>query len=223
MDNNLHKGHRKRLRQKFADCATSLLEHEILELLLFYPVPQKSTNDIAHFLINKFGNLNNVLSQPIEELTKLDGIGESTALFLKFIYDLCENYDSYKPKKTKILSFEDEKKYFKNYFKNPVEDDCLLLNVNCSLEEESTLSLKIKDFFKDDSEIQRITDFLLKTDCKRIIIGIKIHSQNANVNYPKFVCKFKERFSSMNLEIIDCIILKRNSIFSIKNSGFVSF
>ena len=60
--NNSHKhshdGHRGRLRKKFIDGGVDCLAtHELLELLLFYCVVRRNTNDIAHNLIDRFGSL----------------------------------------------------------------------------------------------------------------------------------------------------------------------
>ena len=46
----LHSGHRQRLKNKFMSAKESFSVHEILELLLFYSIPRKNTNDIAHKL-----------------------------------------------------------------------------------------------------------------------------------------------------------------------------
>lgn len=80
---NLHKGHRKRVKEKFHKSGLSVFEeHEVLELILFYAVPQRDTNELAHKLIRKFGSVRNVLEAPYELLMQEDGIGESIALFL---------------------------------------------------------------------------------------------------------------------------------------------
>ena len=49
-----HGGHRERMRKRFKESGNfkGFSEHEILEMLLFYIVPRKNTNDIAHELIN---------------------------------------------------------------------------------------------------------------------------------------------------------------------------
>lgn len=224
MDNNLHKGHRERIRKKFANSADSLLEHEILELLLFYPIPRKNTNHFAHILINKFGNLNNVLSQPIEELIKSDGMGESTALFLNFIHDLCNEYNLNKTQKPRILSVEDNKRYFANHLKNSDENECLLIVINDKLEIESSLSVKMINFFKDASEIKRITDFFMKTDCKRVIAGLKINDPNSNISQScfNFIYKFKRNFLNMDIVLMDCIVCNRNKVFSMCEKNVMS-
>ena len=66
---NLHQNHRERVKDRFVKYGLSnFMEHEILELLLFYAVPQVDTNPISHQLINKFKNLKNVFSADINDL-----------------------------------------------------------------------------------------------------------------------------------------------------------
>ena len=73
----IHDGHRDRKREQFLRCgAESFADHELLELLLYYAIPQRDTNPIAHDLMEKFGSLQAVLSAPPEELMEVSGIGE---------------------------------------------------------------------------------------------------------------------------------------------------
>lgn len=58
-------------------------DHTLLELLLFYRVPQKDTNPIAHRLIERFGSLPAVLEAPARELMQVEGVGENVARLLK--------------------------------------------------------------------------------------------------------------------------------------------
>ena len=58
MDKADHSGHRDRLRAKYLNNGADSLEpHEILEMLLFYAVPYRNTNDIAKRLLDDFGSL----------------------------------------------------------------------------------------------------------------------------------------------------------------------
>ena len=55
----LHDGHRKRLIQRFLEEGLDSFEpHNVLELLLFFAIPRKDTNELAHKLIDTFGSLN---------------------------------------------------------------------------------------------------------------------------------------------------------------------
>ncbi len=71
-------------------------EYNALELLLFYTIPQKDTNPIAHRLIDRFGSFTDVLDADYDELTAVDGVSEHTATFLKLIPQTARYYESRK-------------------------------------------------------------------------------------------------------------------------------
>ncbi len=67
-------------------------DHNLLELLLFYSIPRKDTNEIAHRLINTFGSLNRVFDASYEQLLEVEGMGESSALLISSIPGICRRY-----------------------------------------------------------------------------------------------------------------------------------
>ena len=86
----VHDGHREKMRQRFLNGGLeSFADHEALELLLYYAIPRRNTNPIAHALMERYGSLSAVLSAPVEDLKKVDGIGERAAVLLKMAPQLC--------------------------------------------------------------------------------------------------------------------------------------
>lgn len=76
----LHTGHRARMREKFINYGRDVFHtHELLEMFLFYAVPQKNTNDTAKLLLERFGSLDGVLSAGREELCEVKGVGGKVA------------------------------------------------------------------------------------------------------------------------------------------------
>lgn len=89
----MHEGHRKRVKQRFIQEGLSSFEpHQVLELLLFYSIPRKDTNELAHKLINKFGNISNIFDSPAIELSKVEGISENSAILLSLVSQLSQYY-----------------------------------------------------------------------------------------------------------------------------------
>ena len=78
MAENLHSGHRKRVRQEFLEHGIdeNTPAHKIFELLLFYSIPRCDTNEMAHRLLNKFGSVSAVLDADIEDLVRVEGIND---------------------------------------------------------------------------------------------------------------------------------------------------
>ena len=89
----LHDNHRDRVRKDFLkrglDDAPA---YRALEFLLFYSIPRRDTNELAHQLLNHFGSFSAVLDAPYEELCKVKGISENSAVLLKMIPALCRLY-----------------------------------------------------------------------------------------------------------------------------------
>lgn len=95
--NELHGGHRERLRQRLMTEGVDNFEpHELLEFLLYYAIPRQNVNLLAHELLNTFGNLRNVLGADPSELTQVKGMGENAALWLNHIgrcIDICSQLE----------------------------------------------------------------------------------------------------------------------------------
>jgi DNA repair protein RadC len=81
-----YKGHRERLRSRFAETGDQgLPDYEILELLLFRSIPQRDVKPLAKELIARFGSLSGVLGARRERLTEVKGVGGSVAADLKLV------------------------------------------------------------------------------------------------------------------------------------------
>lgn len=79
-------GHRQRLRGRFENRGADALEdYEMLELLLFRSLPRRDTKPIAKDLLEKFGTLAAILGAQTRELSRVKGVGASTALDLKIV------------------------------------------------------------------------------------------------------------------------------------------
>ena len=90
---SVHAGHRKRLKERFRqEGLDSFDELHVLELLLFYCIPQKDTNLLAHELLDRFGSLPQVLEATAEELEKVPGVGEHVSTLLTLITDISRYY-----------------------------------------------------------------------------------------------------------------------------------
>ncbi|MBQ4599019.1 MAG: RadC family protein [Clostridia bacterium] len=89
---SIHSGHRQRLKERFLrDGLDGFEKHNMLELLLFYTIPQKDTNPIAHALLDRFGSLGGVFSASVDELCTVSGVSEHTATLIKLIPEMWRN------------------------------------------------------------------------------------------------------------------------------------
>lgn len=90
---SIHKGHRERLKQRFLkEGLDQFTDIQALELLLFYAIPQRDINPIAHALLDRFGSLSQVLDASFEELKKVPGISDHSATLLTLVTELARYY-----------------------------------------------------------------------------------------------------------------------------------
>ncbi len=79
-------GHRARMRQKLLDAGPSaILDHELLEMVLFLALPRRDTKPLARALLAQFGSFANTISAPPNALLALDGFGEAAVAALKTV------------------------------------------------------------------------------------------------------------------------------------------
>lgn len=96
----VHDGHRKRMKEEFLQVGLDHMPpHRVLELLLFYSIPQGDVNELAHDLLKRFGSISGVLEAPYDQLVKVPGVGPHTASHLCLITALTRRYYSEKAKK----------------------------------------------------------------------------------------------------------------------------
>lgn len=82
----MHDGHRERLKETYLENGLDRMNDiQALELLLFYAVARRDTNELAHALLARFGSLDAVFHASVEELREVPGVGSHTAILLTMI------------------------------------------------------------------------------------------------------------------------------------------
>ncbi len=126
---NIHAGHRERMFDKLLKDSSAMPDHELLEILLFYSIPRRNTNDIAHRLIRTFGGLDKVFQAKPEELLAVDGVGKrvvaSIILFGQF-FNRLDMLKNNKPIKLGV-SFAHDRKFVRQYFDDYYSEKAIIL------------------------------------------------------------------------------------------------
>jgi DNA repair protein RadC len=98
-------GHRERLRKRFLNSGfEGLADYEIVEMLLTLAIPRRDVKEQAKVLIKRFGNLRGILDAPIDEVRKVDGIGEVTPAVLRMMREIVSLYLQQTIEKQEALS-----------------------------------------------------------------------------------------------------------------------
>lgn len=90
---NIHAGHRRRMKDRFlTQGLESFSDHEILELLLYYALPYKDTNDLAHALVSRYGSWIQVVGAHYDDLLTVPGVTPHVATLLTLVGQVALRY-----------------------------------------------------------------------------------------------------------------------------------
>ena len=113
----IHDGHRDRMREKFRKTGfEGMHPHEMLEMLLFYSVPRKDTNEMAHQLISRFGSLAGVLEATADQLVNVGGISQNSATLIKMIIPFYREYRRERSATTHLMNSDECGEYLVDYY-----------------------------------------------------------------------------------------------------------
>ncbi len=89
----VHSGHRLRVKERFYKEGLENFEpHQVLEMLLFFGIPMKDTNELAHRLLDSFGSIYKVLEASAEDLKQVEGVTDNVAALICFSGQLAKRY-----------------------------------------------------------------------------------------------------------------------------------
>jgi DNA repair protein RadC len=89
----MHEGHRERVKNRYLSEGLDAFEdHQVLEMLLFYCIPRRDTNELAHRMIAEFGSLAGLFEADPKEISKRCKVSENTAILVSLIPPLARRY-----------------------------------------------------------------------------------------------------------------------------------
>ncbi len=88
-----HRGHRKRLREKFLKSGLAgFHDYEIVELLLSLGTPRKDCKSPAKEAIKRFQTLRGVLEAPADEIQQIESIGRHSVFGIKLVQEVAREF-----------------------------------------------------------------------------------------------------------------------------------
>lgn len=221
-EKGLHDGHRKRVKERFiSEGLDKFQDHQILELLLFYAVPRKDTNELAHTLLNKFRSLSGVMDAPIEVLQE-NGLSENAAVLIKLIPSVCSAYlkDKYTSAKKYPITQENIGEFILPFFVGIDNEQVLLLlfdakgNVRyCDVVSKGSINAS-------DLSIKKIANIAAKFNMSSAVIA---HNHPSGIAMPsnadiKTTIKLKNSLRAVGVVLLDHIIVANMTYMSMANS-----
>lgn len=170
-DKQIHKNHRERMKDLFYNNGfDAFSEIQKLEFLLYFAIPQKDTNPLAHALLDEFGSLNNVLCADIEHLMQVKGIGKHAATLLKTVRAVCTEPTIYNDH-NKLANSDIAREYcYKLLHKANVEEFHVICLDNANRIIKATRIGK-GSVNKVNVDIRKITNEVFKHNAAKVIVA----------------------------------------------------
>lgn len=225
MENKLHEGHRNRLKNRFLNEGLDNFEmHNVIELLLFFAIPVKDVNPIAHALINEFGSLDKIFDADFDSLCEVKGVSEHTATLLTLMPSLFKKYSQCKFKSQDI--FLNEETFLKLVVSNsaPETEECVWLylfdNANRLIFYEMIFTGSVNSVKFDT---KKAVELILKKKASSIVL---VHNHPNGTAYPSSTdinttTELFRVFNALGIDLEEHYVVSANKVYPIIKKGNV--
>ena len=221
----IHDAHREKMRRRFLQGGLEpLADHEALALLLYYAIPRRDTNPIAHALMERYGSLAAVLDAPVEDLQKVEGVGESAAVLLKLVPQLYRKARLAEAERETVLnSSERAGAYLLERFAGEKHEVVYALYLDRKGKLIACRRLGEGGISSAGLDIRRLLEQALLTSASAVILS---HNHPSGVALPSAddytaTDRAKSALGSIGVQLADHIIVADQDFVSMADSGYL--
>lgn len=220
-----HAGHRHRLRQRF--CANGLngfAPHEVLELVLGYAIPRQDVNPLAHALIDRYGSLHGALDASIEDLQRVEGVGEYTAVMLSLFSAVaakCE--ESRAAQKESLQNREQAEAHCIRLLKRCKEEHCYAVYLGGQMDVLADVLISRGSLSEVPAYPRVVSDYALRHNAHAVILchnhpGGSLVPSTADIGATR---KLKETLENLEVRLIDHYVVAGQQAFSMMDNDLL--
>lgn len=219
-----HSGHRSRVKSEFmARGMEGWPPHRVLEMLLFYAIPQGDVNDLAHELIERFGSISGVFDAAIEDLKAVPGMGEHSAILLKMMPQIGQAYVADRAGKGHLVQrTEDAVGLLRPYFYGARNEMVYIL---CLDGKNKALGVrKVSEGTLDAAEIniRRLVEEAMSLRAMRVYLA---HNHISNLAMPSMADwmttdKLRPLLRAVGIELMDHIVFVDDDAVSMRETDY---
>lgn len=227
MEKNLHAEHRERVRREFLERGFdhNTPSHKIVEMLLFYSIPRKDTNETAHELLNRFGSIKGILDAPVEQLKKVKGVGDNTVALFKLLLPVFREYVSSGVSPTKFKSLNEVGDFLKAKYLGFKSEVLAVTSLDAEgkflgfdiISEGDTTSVELS--------LKKIIEVVLKRNASCVVISHNHPNSDAVPSNEDIYLteKIYELLSNINIKLLDHIIIGFDDYISFVQSKSLKY
>ena len=222
---SVHDGHRERKRQRYKEEGLGTFqEHEVLELLLYYSIAQKDTNEIAHELLRTFGSFSQVFLADVEQLAAVKGMTRNAAILIKLVPQLMHRAHLTSLRNDAPLdTVERIGDFFTDLFVCENNEVMYQLCLDAKGRKLSCQKVAEGDPSSVSLNLRRIVQNALK--CNAVMVAIA-HNHPSGVAFPSHGDKIAtqqiaDALRAVNVPLIDHIVVAGNDYISFRDDGLL--
>ena len=203
----------------------NLPDHNLLELFISGVIKRKDVKQISYDLLNEFGSLENVFNASVDDLMKINGVGEVLAVELSLISTLNKRIERNKNDNIKSIStIEQAVEYCKNSLSGETVEKVLMI----TLDDKGRLlgSHIISKGTVNESYISKrdAVKLALKDNATNVIISHNHPNSNSSSSAADIdmTISFKKLFRDVGIHLLDHIIVGEKDISLVLKSEIFS-
>lgn len=221
----IHDGHREKMRGRFlATGLEGFADHEVLELLLYYAIPRRDTNPIAHALVERYGSLRGVLSAPAEDLIRVPGMGEQSAVLIRLVAQIYERSRTESGSRPVILnSTEKAGEYLLHLLSGKTREEVVQLCLDRKGKLLACKRLREGGGSWAELNIRHLVENALILSASAVILchnhpsGVALPSQDDFVTTERV----RDALAAVGVVLVDHIIVADDDFVSMADSGYL--
>ena len=220
----IHDGHREKMRRRFQETGLEgFADHEALELLLYYAIPRRDTNELAHRLLARYGSLAALLQAPLEDLQRTEGIGESAAVFLKLVPAFVYKAQRSAGQETVLNSTEKAGRYLLSCFAGERNEVIYQLCLDRKGKLLACKRLSEGGSAAAELNIRRLVENALLSSASAVILS---HNHPSGIALPSredyaTTQQAQDALRTIGVELLDHIIVAEDDYVSLADSGIL--
>lgn len=222
MAKTVHEGHRERMRKRYMETGFEGFQpHEVLELLLYYGVPRKDTNEMAHQLIDRFGSLHGVLSAHPAELRQVSGVTQNAAVLISltravYSFDICDRLNG-----VVLDTYQKVCHYFAEIYQCEVKEVVRLALLDQELRVIRCVEIAEGHPTAAQMSVRRIAETMYRNNCNIAVLAhnhplgtTKISAEDISVT--RHLAAILEKSS---ISLVDHVIVAQGQAVSLREAG----
>ena len=220
----IHDGHREKMRRRFQETGLEgFADHEALELLLYYAIPRRDTNELAHRLLTRYGSLSALLQAPIEDLRRVEGVGESAAVLLKLVPAFVYKAQRSAGQETVLNSTEKAGRYLLSCFAGERNEVIYQLCLDRKGKLLARKRLSEGGSAAAELNIRRLVENALLSSASAVILS---HNHPSGIALPSredyaTTQQAQDALRTIGVELLDHILVAEDDYVSLADSGIL--